>query len=297
MWSSFTKWANRQPRLFLSATGLLAVLLVGLLDYLVGAKLTFTLFYLAPVSFVAWFAGRRPAILVAFVGGIIWSITDELVFRTGWDSPVPYWNTLMKVGTFLVVGYSLSTLKSALAYQSSLARTDPLTKAANRRAFYELAIHEIERSRRYKHPFTVVYIDIDNFKRVNDRLGHQTGDMLLRIVVDTLKQTLRASDIIARFGGDEFSILMPETPYACAEPVLVRIQERLISEMRANKWRVTFSIGAMTFITPPETADELVRVADGLMYSVKGSGKNAIRHEQCDATAPPTPIVPSAKVG
>ncbi len=295
MWLSFTRWVNRQPRLLSSATGLLTVLLVGLLDYLTGAELTLTLFYLAPVSFVAWFSGRRASVLVAVTAGVVWSIADELAMQTRWDGAAPYWNTLMKVGTFLLVGYSLSTLKGALEHQSSLARTDPLTKAANRRAFYEMAIHEIERSRRYKRPFTVAYIDVDNFKRINDRLGHQTGDMLLRITVDTLKQILRASDVVARLGGDEFSILMPETSYDSAGPVLCRIQERLIAEMRANKWRVTFSIGAITFANPPDTADELVRMADSLMYSVKGSGKNAIRHELSVADSSAASVMPRAE--
>src|SRR5437868_109570 len=123
MWSSFTRWANGQPRLLSTATGLLAVILVGFLDYLTGAQLTLILFYLAPLSFVAWYSGRRAAILVAVIGGVLWSIADELAWQTHWDAPAPYWNTLMKVGTFLVVSYSLSTLKAALEHQSNLART------------------------------------------------------------------------------------------------------------------------------------------------------------------------------
>jgi diguanylate cyclase (GGDEF)-like protein len=279
MWWSSIGYVNRQPKLLLGAVGLLTVLLVGFLDYLTGTRVTFVLFYLFPVSLVAWFSGRRIGILLAVIAGIIWSMSNELALQTPWNALSLYWNTIMRAGAFLVVSYSLSTLKSALEYQSSLARTDSLTKAANRRAFLEMAVQEIDRSRRYKHPFTLAYIDADNFKRVNDRLGHQAGDAALRTIANTLKQTVRSSDYVARLGGDEFSVLMPETPYECAEVVLRRIQERLNSEMRANKWRVTFSIGAISFVDPPDTADELIRMADNLMYSVKGSGKNAIRHE------------------
>lgn len=291
MASFYARWAGEQPRLLLLVVGILILVLVGFFDYSMGANLTLIFFYLAPVSFVAWFSGSRAALLIAFFGGTIWSVADEAALMSSWSTFAPYWNTLMKLGTFLVVGYSLSTLKKAFEHQSHLARTDVLTKAGNRRAFYEIAVAEIARSKRYKRQFTVAYIDVDNFKRVNDRMGHNAGDMILRQIVTTLKRTLRASDTVARLGGDEFAVLMPETPYERAEIALCRIQENLNAEMRAQKWRVTFSIGAITFDNSPDTADELVRLTDNLMYTVKKSGKNSLMHEHSGQTI----FAPSAK--
>jgi diguanylate cyclase (GGDEF)-like protein len=170
-------------------------------------------------------------------------------------------------------------LRSAMEREKELARTDPLTGAMNSRAFGELATAELHRARRYERPFTLAYVDIDDFKAVNDRFGHSTGDTLLRLVAETMKQNSRAVDVIARVGGDEFVILLPETGPGPAQVVSRKLQERLLGVVQQNEWPVTFSIGAITFISPPATVDEMLRLADRLMYSAKKSGKNQIRHE------------------
>jgi diguanylate cyclase (GGDEF)-like protein len=170
-------------------------------------------------------------------------------------------------------------LRSAVEREKELARTDPLTGATNSRAFGELATAELHRARRYERPFTLAYVDIDHFKAVNDRFGHSTGDRLLRLVVETMKHNSRAVDVVARIGGDEFVILFPETGPDSAQIVSRKLQERLLSVVQQDGWPVTFSIGAITFISPPPTVDEMLRLADRLMYSAKKSGKNQIRHE------------------
>jgi diguanylate cyclase (GGDEF)-like protein len=102
-------------------------------------------------------------------------------------------------------------LRSAMEREKEAARTDSLTGAMNSRAFGELATAELHRARRYERPFTIAYVDIDDFKAVNDRFGHSSGDTLLRLVAETMKHNSRAVDVIARVGGDEFVILFPET--------------------------------------------------------------------------------------
>jgi diguanylate cyclase (GGDEF)-like protein len=190
---------------------------------------------------------------------------------------VPYWNMLMRSGFFLFVVVILSKLKTALEHEKNLSRTDSLTGTANKRAFYELASIEIDRARRYKRPFTAAYIDIDNFKTINDRFGHTIGDCLLQLVATTIRSKTRSTDAVARLGGDEFILLLPETEGESAQKVLHRIQNQLLDAVQKNEWPVTFSIGVATFINPPESVEEMIKKADALMYSAKNSGKNMIK--------------------
>jgi diguanylate cyclase (GGDEF)-like protein len=118
---------------------------------------------------------------------------------------------------------------------------------------------------------------VDDFKQVNDHLGHSAGDRLLRTVADTIRENVRGIDVVARLGGDEFAILMPETDGAAAGVVVRRVRRRLLDAARAGGWPVTFSIGVVTFDTPPASCDEMLQAADDLMYAAKRHGKNAIR--------------------
>lgn len=171
-----------------------------------------------------------------------------------------------------------SELRSALERESRLSRTDPATGVANRRLFVEFAKLEIETAHKYKHPLTVVYIDIDNFKIINDTCGHHTGDRVLQTVAETIKDSLRETDVVARLGGDEFAILLPKSEYEPAQIVIRRVQKRLLESMERQKLSTTFSIGAVTFTQPPSSVDEMLKQADSLMYLVKNNGKNQIEH-------------------
>jgi len=170
-------------------------------------------------------------------------------------------------------------LKNGLEREKALARTDSLTQIANRRAFYELASTEINRAHRYKRPFTIVSMDLDNFKIVNDRFGHKIGDTLLCSVANTIQKNIRATDVVARLGGDEFTVLLPEIGAESARVVAHKLQKELLDTMQTNEWPVTFSMGVVTFNSAPATVDEMLKKADTLMYSAKQSGKNIIKQE------------------
>lgn len=171
---------------------------------------------------------------------------------------------------------SESRLKSLLAKEQDLARIDPLTTVPNRRAFYEALEKERVRSLRYRRPCTIAYLDLDNFKKVNDSLGHAVGDELLVEVAASLKSNLRASDYVGRLGGDEFAILLPETDATAAKLVLHKLRLRLLEEMKNHSWKVTFSIGAATFLDPPASLDVMIRLADETMYAIKAQGKDNV---------------------
>jgi diguanylate cyclase (GGDEF)-like protein len=191
-----------------------------------------------------------------------------------------YWGTFSNLRSRERVEKALSEsesrLKSLLAGEHELARIDSLTTVPNRRAFYETLDRERVRSLRYRRPFTIAYVDLDNFKKVNDTLGHAVGDDLLVQVAAGLRSNLRGSDYVGRLGGDEFAILLPETDATAAELVLSKLRLRLLEEMKAHSWQVTFSIGAATFLDPPDSVDVIIRMADETMYAIKAHGKDNV---------------------
>ncbi len=167
-------------------------------------------------------------------------------------------------------------LRASLAREQDAAREDFLTRLRNRRAFSEAGEDEMRRSQRYPRPMALAYIDLDNFKGVNDGLGHEAGDALLQTVGAVMRETLRATDVCARLGGDEFAVLLPETDAAAARAVLEKLRGALLEAMTRHAWPVTFSIGAVVLPRPRGSFDDLVRDADKRMYEVKAGGKNRL---------------------
>lgn len=270
--------ALTKPLVLVSGFVMLGVL--GFIDYATGPDLSFIVFYLAPIVLVGWFVGSGAGVLISVAGGAAWLFADILSRSTSYSHPIiPYWNVAVKVAFFLVVNALVAQLKKGLDRERELARTDHLTGVTNVRFYAELAAREIDRASRYHHPFTVAYMDVDNFKAVNDKLGHSAGDALLSLIADTVSRGVRTTDVVARLGGDEFSLLLPETGEEPAAQVIRKVHKRLTTAMREQGWPVTFSIGVVTFLTPPESVDEMLRTADSMMYFVKGAGKNMVKHK------------------
>jgi diguanylate cyclase (GGDEF)-like protein len=272
------KFLAGQSKPFMLTLSLLLVLLIGVADYLAGPDISLLVFFMLPIFLAVWFVGKRAGVLILILSGAIW-MTLALTTSHPYSHPsIPYWNIATRLGFILIFANILTSLKKVLEHEQELARTDYLTGVANRRYFYELADMEIKRARRHNRPFSVTYMDIDDFKEVNDRFGHSVGDVLLKTITETIKSDVRSIDTVTRLGGDEFAILMPETGSEAARAVVNRIQQSLLKIVRQNNWPVTFSIGVATWTTPPRTVDEMVKRADTLMYEVKSSGKNRIGH-------------------
>jgi diguanylate cyclase (GGDEF)-like protein len=195
----------------------------------------------------------------------------------------------MRAGVYITVVSVMAALKEARDHESELARTDPGTEVANARAFREMAAVELERARRYKRPLTLAFIDVDNFKAVNDKYGHDVGDTLLRELAATIKRNIRTTDAVARVGGDEFVVLFPETDGQPARELLDRIRKIVHDVVRKNGTPMTLSVGAVTFSTFPSTVDEIIKRADDLMYDVKRHGKDGVAHAVYSADVPPEP--------
>jgi diguanylate cyclase (GGDEF)-like protein len=192
----------------------------------------------------------------------------------------------VRVTIFLVTAALLSGLRRALDRERDLSSTDALTGVANTRAFYQRANTEIERARRYRHPLTLAYLDLDNFKRLNDESGHAAGDSALRAIAHTTRASLRATDFVARLGGDEFALVLPETDQSAARTAIAKLHGVLTALMRERGWPTTCSIGVVTTLPPPVSVDELVKSADNLMYRVKRQSKNAVEYDVRQENSP-----------
>ncbi|MDA8098579.1 MAG: diguanylate cyclase [Nitrospiraceae bacterium] len=253
--------------------GILCVAVIGFLDYRTGFEIAFSVFYLLPIMLTAWFGGRTPAAILSVLAAGVWFLADFVAGHVFSSPLIAIWNALMIMAIFLIVAISLAQIRIMLNRERALARTDHLTGAMNSRAFYELAGMEVDRTARSQRPFTLAYIDIDNFKIVNDTLGHSAGDRLLNAVASCMRTHVRSTDLVARLGGDEFSVLMTETDEEQAKTVIGKLHELLRDVVTRNRWPVTFSIGAVT-CRHACSIDELIARADHLMYAVKTSGKN-----------------------
>jgi diguanylate cyclase (GGDEF)-like protein len=184
-----------------------------------------------------------------------------------------------RLQTFAV--QSALAIENAQLYQEvqALALTDVVTGVYNRRGMLELGHQEFERSIRFRHPLSVLMIDIDHFKRTNDQLGHEGGDQVLRFLAKLLQNSLRKSDNVCRYGGEEFLVLLSETNISSAMVVGERLRiefEAATITINGVKVQCTMSIGAASL--QGETSDllELINQADNALYEAKQSGRNRL---------------------
>ncbi|MFA5500304.1 MAG: GGDEF domain-containing protein [Candidatus Omnitrophota bacterium] len=276
---NISDYIRNQPRIVVIILGIVLIAIAAIADYVTGSDLSFLLFYLIPVYFFVWFTTRKIGVVVSIVCTTIWAAENIINRAYIYHSPVSYLNISIEIVFFFIVAYLICLLKEAMGINEELARKDTLTGVMNRSAFYDIADRERLRLERYSRPFTVTYIDIDNFKIINYRFGHHAGDRLLRCVAETIKGSLRKIDIVSRFGGDEFTILLPETGAEAAQVVLSRLRNVLLNIMEKNEWSVTFTFGTVTFLKAPVSVEEMMKKVGSVMYSGKDSGMNTIEHE------------------
>lgn len=271
--------SQREPpaALILAAAAAL-ILAVAFVDYATGVEYRVFPLYFVPVTLVSLRLGRGAGLVFAALSAAAWLFSNRLAGMDVARVPVVATiNTGVMLLTFVVIALLTAAQRSWLQRERALSRTDSLTGVANGRGFYEAAGSEIARAARYRHPLTLAYIDLDDFKVVNDRFGHAQGDELLVVVARTLQHATRGTDVVGRLGGDEFAVLFPETGRAAAEAALLKLKSLLEASVEKRGWPVSASIGAASFADPPRDAETLVHEADQVMYQVKGAGKNAVR--------------------
>ncbi len=284
-----TDYLRGRPPYLTLALALSMVAWLGLIDYWTGPDLSTSIFYLLPIGLTGWVLGGRWAMFMSALATLVWFIADVATGATGpgyASTLAPYWNALIRFGYFILISYLFSFVQSTLERERTLSRTDALTGAMNGYALREFGERELERLRRYPHPLSVAYLDLDNFKYVNDRFGHAAGDDLLIAVVSTLGQVMRKTDLVARLGGDEFAVVMVETSPEAARRAFVKAQAALLSAMKERRWPVTFSIGVVTFVEPPASLEAMLAEADAAMYWAKHRGKNRVAYRVVPQEAP-----------
>ncbi|MGE5111236.1 MAG: GGDEF domain-containing protein [Acidobacteriaceae bacterium] len=261
------------PRWALYLISYLVLGVLAYLNYVSGPKFDIDLFYLIPIYFLTWFAGLAPGVIITAVASMTLVFIDlgkpSLLNSTGF-----YWDHLARFCFLLITAVLLGRLRESYRSASESSRSDFLTGLANRREFFAVAEQERLRAARYGKCVSVAYMDLDGFKEVNDRLGHSAGDAILMEVANALRANLRATDVVARMGGDEFVLLLPETDQAAAKAKLEQLQTILLELARERNWPVTYSIGLVTFTRAPKSTDEMIGEADHLMYTVKRGTKN-----------------------
>ncbi len=257
---------------------ILFIILIGFFDFVTGAHISMLLFYALPIFLSSWFCGKTEGIVVAAAATASWLFVNVLHHSPEESDAVLSWNALTRLGIFMLIAYAVSLqaqLRKSLAREKLRASTDGLTGLLNKTAFRERAEEEIHRTQRYNHPLSLAFIDLDNFKQVNDNQGHARGDKLLQNVSNSIMQTIRKTDIAGRVGGDEFAVFFPETGEEQVRHAVEKLVLALDIVTSQSGWQVTASIGVVTCKGSCDSYDALLGRADKLMYLAKEKGKNA----------------------
>jgi diguanylate cyclase (GGDEF)-like protein len=236
--------------------------------------------YIWPVLWSTFFFGRRGAIAIVACVGVAHAIA-LLVLPAASSYPGRWVDVMVCVSIVAVVILTLVHRNDLLLAQlAEEARTDALTGLLNRRGFDEHASVELAHARRERRPIALVTFDIDHFKRINDRFGHESGDRVLARISEMLASQSRDIDLAARFGGDEFVVLLPDCTSSQAEEFAERVRLALATDQPAELPTVAVSAGILSKLAPIGV-DELLQGADSALYDAKRAGRDrTVVHER-----------------
>lgn len=201
---------------------------------------------------------------------------------------VPLFDADGELAYYAAIERDLTEYKRLQSHLENMATTDSLTTLPNRAALMDCAAKEFDRARRYIHPLSVVMIDVDHFKSVNDKHGHAVGDQVLRALGEICQRGLRGSDLLGRVGGEEFVLLLPDTPQANAAYVAERMREQLAKSpitMGTLTLAVTASFGVACLSEQDADFSAILKRADEAMYLAKQNGRNQV---QVALSSPPS---------
>jgi diguanylate cyclase (GGDEF)-like protein len=269
---------NKKPR-YIWLLSVFAIALISAAISLVKNHVDLRLLLIIPVLLASWYGGRKTGAAIALLSAIAFFTTDFSPHFYNLSTISPGYDLLVAALVYLFISIIVTNFRKVHSVEIVAADTDTLTGVSSSRKFYTDLENEINRSRRYGHSFALVYLDVDDFKNINDALGHPIGDELLIRLSKSLPTSLRATDIIARIGGDEFVCLLPETEQVAAKSALLKAEKALKGSMEKYGWDVSFSIGVITFEKPPIDAAQAVKLVDDLMYKVKRGNKNDIAYQ------------------
>lgn len=260
----------------------LALAAVALIDLVTGTTLSFGFLYTSVTAFAAWCLRERAGLAVATTGIVLMAMINGFYSTSpleglGLATPAAIWNTVSRALVMYLVALVVGGLRYGLEVERWRAGTDGLTGALNRAAFLAAMAEKIGEAQRRAQALVLAYIDLDGFKKVNDRFGHSAGDDVLRGFATAAARTIRAEDLFGRIGGDEFVALMVVPTCAEGDGMAEMLHARLTSTLAATGYPVTCSMGAAV-VEAAEVVDAeaLIKLADAMMYDVKRQGKNAL---------------------
>lgn len=265
-----------------AAIVVLAIAAIGALDWATGIEVRIFPLYFLPLAFAAQRLGTSGALSSSLLATISWISAQYLAGRE-YSTPIIWLVNFCTQGSaFLVVSLLVARLELRLRREHRLSRTDALTGLLNSRAFRERARRILAEATRRRQALTFAYLDLDHFKQVNDRDGHDAGDRLLERIAQLLTASLGAEGIVARVGGDEFAVLLPGIGADGARQRLEALRTALLTDPEVVRAGVSASIGGISLAGATLPLDELIRQADALMYTVKTGGRNAVRVDSID---------------
>ncbi len=266
MYTRFLRYLTRPPTWRTLPEVIIALGIVAYLDALTGPDLSFSIFYLLPVAVATLRFGRSLGMRVGVTSAIIWTAIDSV--SHGFHL-LEVWNGAVRLGYFLIVSGLLAELASRFEAEAALAREDALTGLLNRRGFIEAAERELARSRRTGEAVAFAFLDLDDFKTINDTEGHEAGDAVLRDMAAVCLTTMRSVDLTSRMGGDEFAFCLPGVTREGAQRAVDRLRENATAQPHLPG----FSLGLAYFEEPPLTLDAAMHEVDRAMYRAKAAGK------------------------
>ncbi len=275
--------ATRLPPMRAWAMTLAALVIAIAVDDATGPQINLVLVYLMIACFASWCLGERVGMAIGLASVLLtgWVNGFSSAFPAqGLHLPdtITAWNTIGRFLSMALLVALASGLRCALDLARWRASTDGLTGVLNKATFTRRMQDLVTRSRRQKDALVIAYIDLDGFKAVNDNLGHAAGDALLCRFADAAADAIRGDDLFARVGGDEFMALLNVGNCVQGDVAAERLHARLTAILRTEGLGVTCSIGALVVESRGVAQiDSLIDAADGLMYEVKRSGKNALR--------------------
>ncbi len=276
---------NAVPKWSIAAICFAATAGIAALDKLTGPETTIGILYIMPVAFAAWCAGRTISYAVAVMAAICWYGDSQALYPKDLDMFKFTWNIAVYGGVFCFLSIGVRAVRLLVEDQRQLAFTDALTGLPNARCFRDRAALEVARSRRSNLPLTVIYLDCDNFKEINDSLGHSAGDEQLCRVARSLTASIRTTDMAARLGGDEFALLLCDCGSEAAKRVVAEVRANL-ERLNVDGQAMTLSMGVLTRAVPPDDLAVLIDSADELLYEAKRGGRNKAVFD-CDVDATP----------
>ncbi|MFA9445568.1 diguanylate cyclase domain-containing protein [Egicoccus sp. AB-alg6-2] len=226
--------------------------------------------YVVPVALAAVACRAVAASALAALASVTWMLSAPPAGSLA--APFALAEGVLRFVSLCAVVVVVQGLLEMLDRAATLSGIDELTRLANRRALYNRAELEIARMRRTGSPMTVAYLDIDDFKRINDRLGHEEGDAVLRDLARLLRTRMRRTDLAARVGGDEFFLLLADTDQVEAAAFFRSLRDAFGEHLRSGDAEVSVSVGVTTIHSPPSSAEDLLRLADAVMYRAKRGG-------------------------